>query len=122
MSRTMALLKPSPFTDTAYAELLQVLYDVFQKARKDGLVGLKAHIEDPEKGDVFTRYPNFTAPHHAVAFLPDTLKLLLTGTIEHHHLDDILETNLEQHNEEGTMMAHAVQNVADAMPAPQHRA
>src|SRR5687768_17911704 len=39
--------------------ILQVLYEIFQKARKDGLVGLEAHIEDPSKSDVFTKFPTF---------------------------------------------------------------
>jgi chemotaxis protein MotA len=40
VAQALALLKPNPFGATAYAELLQVLYEIFQKARKDGLVGL----------------------------------------------------------------------------------
>src|SRR5690606_25859324 len=44
----VSLLKPNQFSEKSYAQLLQVLYDIFQKARKDGLVGLEAHIEEPE--------------------------------------------------------------------------
>ena len=44
-AQLLGLIKPNPFGAQAYAELLQVLYEVFQKARKDGLVGLEAHIE-----------------------------------------------------------------------------
>jgi hypothetical protein len=60
LAATMGLLKPNPFSKTAYGELLQVLYEVFQKARKDGLVGLEAHIEDPSKSDIFAKYPAFS--------------------------------------------------------------
>lgn len=112
----LALLKPTPYSDKAYSELLQVLYDVFQKARKDGLVGLEPHIEEPEKSDIFKKYPNFMKQHHAMSFLADTLKVLLTGTIENHHLADILETDLEQHHEEALAVSHAVRTVGDAMP------
>ena len=45
----IGLLKPNPFDKKAYGELLQVLYQIFNKARKDGLVGLESHIEDPSK-------------------------------------------------------------------------
>ena len=67
----VGLLKPSPYSEKSYGELLQVLYDIFQKARKDGLVGLEAHIEEPEKSDIFQKYPNFTGNHHALDFLCD---------------------------------------------------
>lgn len=113
---TFALVKPSPFSEKAYAELLQVLYDIFQKARKDGLVGLEAHIEEPEKSDIFTKYPDFTNKPHAVAFLCDTLKVLLSGAVEDHHLSEILDADLEQQHHEQMAVPHALTRVSDAMP------
>lgn len=111
------LLKPNPYTEKAYSELLQVLYDVFQTARKEGLIGLEPHIEEPEKSEIFQKYPSFANNHHATAFLADTLKVLLTGTVEDHHLSEILELDLEQQHEEAMAVPYAVQRVGDAMPA-----
>jgi chemotaxis protein MotA len=116
LAQTLGLLKPNPYGAKAYAELLQVLYEVFQKARKDGLVGLEAHIENPEGSDIFQKYPSFMANHHAVSLLCDTLKVLLTGTVEDHNLADILDVDLEKHHHEGMLVPHAVTTVGDAMP------
>ena len=116
LAQTMGLHKPNPYGATAYAELLQVLYEVFQKARKDGLVGLEAHIEEPEKSDIFSKYPSFLGNHHAVALLCDTLKVLLTGTVEDHNLADILDVDIEKHHHEGMLVPHAITTVGDAMP------
>lgn len=113
---TLALLKPNPYTGQAYAELLQVLYDVFQTARKEGLVGLEAHIEDPERSPIFSRYPNFVKNEHAVSLLCDTLKVLLTGAVEDHHLSEILDMDLEQHHDEAMAVPQALTRVGDAMP------
>lgn len=113
---TLGLLKPNPFSKTAYGELLQVLYEIFQKARKDGLVGLEAHIENPESSDIFQKYPSFMANHHAVSLLCDTLKVLLTGTVEDHNLADILDVDLEKHHHEAMLAPHAITTVGDAMP------
>ena len=110
------LLKANPFGAKAYAELLQVLYEIFQKARKDGLVGLEAHIEAPDKSDIFTKYPSFSKNHHAVSLLCDTLKVLLTGTVEDHNLAEILDIDLEKHHHEQMLVPHAVTAVGDAMP------
>jgi chemotaxis protein MotA len=112
----LGLLKSNPFTEKAYSELLQVLYEIFQKARKDGLVGLESHIEDPEKSDIFKKYPMFSANHHAVSFLADTLKGLLTGAVEDHHLSEILELDLDKQHEEAMAVPAAVSNISDAMP------
>lgn len=111
------LLKPNSYNETAYGELLQVLYEVFQTARKEGLVGLESHIEEPEQSEIFKKYPSFANNHHAMAFLADTLKVLLTGAVEDHHLSDILDLDLEKQHEEAMAVPHAVQRVGDAMPA-----
>lgn len=115
-AQLLGLIKPNPFGPKAYAELLQVLYEVFQKARKDGLVGLESHIEDPSKSDIFSRYPSFLGNHHAVSLLCDTLKVLLTGAVEDHNLAEILDMDLEKHHHELMKVPHAVTNVGDAMP------
>jgi chemotaxis protein MotA len=112
----LALLKPNPFTKSAYAELLQVLYEVFQTARKDGLIALEAHIEDPDKSAIFQKYPGFNHHHHARAFLCDTLKVLLTGAVEDHHLAEILDLDLERQHEEEHQVPNALTRVGDAMP------
>ena len=112
----LGLLKANPYTGKAYAELLQVLYDVFQVARREGLVGLEAHIEDVEKSEIFKKYPAFTKNHHASSFLADTLKVLLTGAVEDHHLSEILDMDLEQQHEEAMAVPHALNKVGDAMP------
>lgn len=116
-TESAGLIRPNRFTEAAYSELLQVLYEIFQTARKDGLVGLEAHIEEPEKSEIFGKYPNFASNHHAVAYLSDTLKVLLTGAVEDHHLSEILDLDLEQQHEEAMAVPHAVQRVGDAMPA-----
>jgi chemotaxis protein MotA len=116
LGQTLGLLKPNPYGAKAYAELLQVLYEIFQKARKDGLVGLESHIENPESSDIFQKYPSFMGNHHAVALLCDTLKVLLTGTVEDHNLAEILDVDLEKHHHEAMLVPHAVTTVGDAMP------
>jgi len=115
-TETLGLLKPNPYSQAAFAELLQVLYDVFQTARKEGLVGLESHIEDPEKSELFRKYPVFMHHPDAVAMLTDTLKVLLTGAVEDHHLSEILDLDLERQHEERMAVPAAINKVGDAMP------
>jgi chemotaxis protein MotA len=116
MKALIALMKPNPFNKGAYGELLQVLYEVFQTARKDGLIALESHIEEPEKSTIFSKYPGFMHHHHAVTFLCDTLKVLLTGAVEDHHLSEILDLDLERMHEEEHQVPNALSTVGDAMP------
>ena len=115
-SGVAGLLKPDPFGRKAYEELLQVLYQILQKARKDGLVGIEPHIEEPEKSDIFKKFPDFLHHLHAVSLLCDTMKVLLTGTVEDHHLAEVIDTDLEQHHHEALSGSSALMKVGDAMP------
>lgn len=114
--QTIGLLKPSPYNSQTFSELLQVLYGIFYAARKDGLVGIEAHVENPEQSEIFNQFPSFKNNHHAVAFLADTLKVLLTGAVEDHHLSEILELDLEQHHHEAMIAPQVMQTASDAMP------
>ena len=114
--QTLGLVKPSPYGKKAFQELLQVLYEIFYAARKEGLVGIENHVEDPEESEVFKKYPTFHGNHEAMAFLSDTLKVLLTGAVDDHHLSEILDLDLEQYHHEASKVPQALAKVADALP------
>jgi chemotaxis protein MotA len=113
---TLGLPKPSPFNHTAFRELLQVLYEIFYAARKDGLVGIESHVEDPQGSEIFSKYPTFHQNQKAMSFLSDTLKVLLTGAVDDHHLSEILDLDLEQQCHEANQVPEALATVADALP------
>jgi hypothetical protein len=75
------------------------------------LVGLESHIEDPHSSDIFQKYPFFMHNHHALPFLCDTLKVLLTGAVEDHHLSEILDLDLERQHEESRAIPQALGKV-----------
>lgn len=114
---TIGVLKPSPFNKQAFIELLKMQYALFNVARKEGLLGLEKHIEKPEESDVFKKNPVFLANHHAVDFMCDTLKVILTGAVGPHDLSEMMEIDLEIAHKEQKAPADAVQNLGDAMPA-----
>lgn len=110
------LLKKDPYSKAAFLELLQALYSIFYLARKEGLVGIEPHVEAPESSEIFSQYSTFLKSKHGVALLCDTMKVLLTGAVEDHHLSEILDADLESHHEEAMEIPHAVTTVGDAMP------
>jgi chemotaxis protein MotA len=113
---TIGLLKPSGFNRKAYTELLQVLYELFYTARKDGLMGIESHVESPETSELFKKYPVFHKKKQAVSFLGDTLKVMLTGTVDDHHLSEILDLDIERHHAQGMAVPSALARTGDAMP------
>jgi chemotaxis protein MotA len=112
----MGLLKPDPYSKVAYTELLKMMYQLFNVARKEGLLGLEKHIETPESSEIMKHYPSFLANHHATSFFCDTMKVILTGSVGPHDLADMMELDLEIAHKEASTPATAVQTVGDAMP------
>lgn len=111
-----SLLKADPYGRSANNELLRVLYEIFYLARRDGLIGIESHVEHPDESELIQKYPVFAANHHAVDFLADTMKVLLSGTVADHHLAEILDVDLETYYEEGLIVPHAIARIGDAMP------
>lgn len=112
----LGLLKGNPYKKEVYAELLVMLYELFQTARREGMLALESHVERPKESALFSKYPSFIANHHAVDLLTDTLKILLTGSVDRHNLAEILELDLEKQHEEAMEPSHVLAQVGDAMP------
>lgn len=112
----MGLLKAPP-GKAQYIDLLKMMYQLFTLARKEGLLGLEKHVEEPESSDILKKYPSFLGDHHAVHFFCDTMKVVLTGAVSHYDLNDLMELDLETAHREEQGPVDAIQNVADAMPA-----
>lgn len=112
----LGLLKPDPVTKQAYLEVLKMMYELFNVARKEGLLGLEKHIEIPAESDIISKYPSFLNNHHASDFFCDTMKVILTGAVSPHDLAEMMEVDLEVAHHEGKVPAEAVQTVGDAMP------
>lgn len=112
----MGTLKGNPYTKKTYEELLLMSFNFFQLARREGLVALEQHVEDPAKSEFFKAYPFFVSNHHALTFLADTMKVVLTGAVEPHDLAEVLEVDLEAHHESAMVTPGLLQKVGDAMP------
>ncbi len=111
-----AVFKGNKFTRELYLDSLKMLYELFQVARKDGLVAIESHIEDPEKSSIFKKYPKVLHEHHAIEFLCDSLRLVLVGSVPPHDLDALMDGEMDVHHEEAGKPAGALQKVGDALP------
>jgi chemotaxis protein MotA len=99
-----------------YQDLLVMMYEIFNVARRDGLVGLENHIEHPKDSDIFKRYPKFMKNHHAVAFFADTMRVIISGSVQPHDLDELMMNDLEIHHEDELKPSQALSSTADSLP------
>jgi chemotaxis protein MotA len=112
----LGLLKGPRYGRQEYIQLLKLIYDILVMARKDGVLALEKHVEEPEKSEIFQKYPVVMGDHHMLEFITDCLRLISGGNLDPHELESLLEYELETHHHEAAEPAHAVQKVADALP------
>jgi chemotaxis protein MotA len=99
-----------------YLDLLTLMFEMFQIAHKSGLLGWEEHINEPEKSALFTKYPAFLKNHHAVHFMTDTMKVIVSGSAEPHDLEGLMDADLETEHHESAKAPDALTNVGDSMP------
>lgn len=99
-----------------YLDLLVMMYEIFNVARRDGLVGLENHIEHPQESEIFKRYPRFLKNHEAVSFFADTMRVIITGSVQPHDLEDLMDSDIEVLHEEELRPSQALATIADSLP------
>ncbi|HVZ18907.1 MAG TPA: flagellar motor stator protein MotA, partial [Terriglobales bacterium] len=109
-------IRGSKFTKQRYLESLQMCYQLLNKARKEGLLALESDIEEPEKSQLFARYPSFLKDHHTRDFVCDTLRMVITGGIDAFDLDQMMEGDMEVAHRESSLPVNALSTMADSLP------
>ncbi len=105
----------SKYTKQRYLELLKTMYDLLNKARKEGLMSLETDVEEPEKSPILSKNAALVKDHHAMAFMCDTLRMAITG-VEPFDLDQLLDLDMEVHHHDSTMPVSALSTMADSLP------
>ena len=105
----------SKFTKDRYIESLKMMYELFNKARKEGLMGLESDVEEPSKSPVFSKHPKFLKDHHVRDFVCDTLRMAVTGA-EPFDLDQLLDLDMEVHHHDAGLPIAALSTMADSLP------
>jgi len=112
-----SLLKGSSHTKARYMELMALLYDVLTKARKEGLMSIEGDIEKPEDSELFKKYPLVLADHHLMEFITDYLRMMVSGNLNAHELENLMDNEIDTHHHEALVPAGAIQSVGDGLPA-----
>jgi chemotaxis protein MotA len=106
----------SPFTKERYLESLKMMYELFGRARRDGMMALETDSDAPEQSPIFSKYPNFLKDHHALAFVCDSIRMASSGSIEPFDADQMIELDMDVHHHAASQPVAALSSVADSLP------
>lgn len=113
---SLALLKPPAFGAADYLDLFRLLNEILIKIRREGMMAIEDHVENPENSAIFQKYPKILGDHHLLHFITDCLRLMVGGSMDPNELETLLEEELETHHHEALEASHAMSKVADALP------
>ena len=112
----MRLITGSPFNKAFYLDLLSLLYDIFDKSRKQGVMSIEEDIDNPESSQIFSRYPAVVKSRELMTFITDYLRIISSGNMAPHELEGMMENEIDSRHHELEEPAHAVNKIADALP------
>lgn len=99
-----------------YRDLLVLLFELLRLARQNP-VGLEEHIEDPENSSIFSSYPKILADHEAIEIICDTLRSASMNYNDPMQVEEVLNKRLEANLHHSQHSSHAMQAIADGLPA-----
>jgi chemotaxis protein MotA len=106
----------SKYGKEMYLETLKMMYQLFSRARKEGLMALETDSDAPDKSPVFSKYPKFLKDHHALAFVCDTIRMAAGGGVEPFDVDQMMELDMDVHHRDSGQPIAALSTMADALP------
>jgi chemotaxis protein MotA len=109
------VFRGSKYTKQAYLDSLKTLYELLNKARKEGLMSLEADVEEPDKSPLFSKAPAVLRNHHVRDFVCDSLRMAITG-VDPFDLDQTLDLDMEVHHHQSALPTAALSSMADSLP------
>jgi chemotaxis protein MotA len=115
----MKVLKGPKYKKQDYLDAIFLVSKLMKLLRIDGPIALEPHVEDPKSSAIFAEYPRLLADHSLTNLIADTLRLVVvsSGTLDVHAVEEVMDNAIKTHHHEVAEPQHALQNLADALPA-----
>jgi chemotaxis protein MotA len=111
------IMKGAAFKKQDYIDLLCLLYFFVRLASTKGAMALEAHIEKPEDSIAFQKFPAILKNHHATHMVCDYLRMVGMNADDPNQIEDVMARELKKTLHEELHPSHALQSIADALPA-----
>jgi chemotaxis protein MotA len=110
-------MKGAGYRKADYIELLSLLYFFVRLASTKGSMALEPHIEKPAESAAFQKFPKLLKNHHACAMVCDYLRMVGMNADDPNQIEDVMGRELKKTLHEELHSAHALQTIADGLPA-----
>ncbi len=116
MKGVLQCFKGSPYGKKAYEEMFSAMYELARLARRDGMLALESHLNDPHHSTIFNKYPTVSKNHHTTQFICGALGPLMDGSVTAEQLPVLMNAELRALEEEHHGPVGVLSKTADALP------
>jgi chemotaxis protein MotA len=111
------MLKGAAYRKADYVELLSLLFFFTRLASTKGSMALEPHIEKPSESVAFQKFPKLLKNHHVTDMICDYLRMLGMNADDPNQIEDVMGRELKKTLHEELHASHALQTMADGLPA-----
>lgn len=116
VSDIVAVFKGPKWKKTDYNDLLCLMHELVRISRESP-VEIETHIENPEESSLFQQYPKILKDGSLVELICDTIRSMIMNFDDVYQVEELLDKQLEALKEDKLHGSHALQSMADALPA-----
>lgn len=100
-----------------YTSVFVLLSTIFKIGKTKGLMTLEGDIDDPQNSEIFQKYPKILEDPFALSLICDTLRNIITHVSNPYEIEDMVKDKISRQSHVMLAPAHALQNMADGLPA-----
>lgn len=113
---TPQIIMGSKVDSAMYLDVLGLVYDILNKARREGFMAIEGDVENPETSALFSRYPAIQANTELANFIADYFRIIASGNLTSFELEALMDQEIEARMHELEAPSLSVSKVADALP------
>lgn len=104
-------------TRSANVELLNLMFELLQRVKRDGPRSIEADIENPAASAFFRKYPRVLQNKRLMEFITDYFRMMLDGSVTLGQIEGVMHQEIEVLQEEAMQPSHSMMTLADSLPA-----
>ena len=112
-----SMFKGAKWKKQDYIDVLVLLYLLAKTMKTKGIIALESHIENPHESNIFSQFPKIGHDHFAMDLICDTLRMMTMNMEDPHQIENHIDKQIEKHHHEALGPSHAMQSLADGLPA-----
>jgi len=100
-----------------YLNVLGLLHQLMREMRSKSRSEVEAHIDDPKESTIFQAYPDVLKDDPMTSFICDYCRLIIIGNARPHEIESLMEEEIQTITHDQLKPKHALQDMADGLPA-----